>query len=118
MAEKRSVDPRFDPRFQRGDDPAMAPASSSAARPADPKPARVPPAEPGVPVGQSEPARAAEPDRLNDPTDPTDDPTDELDDESAPVTGRNPFRLALLIVSVALLAIAAAMLWWSASNQS
>jgi hypothetical protein len=110
MTEERPVDPRFDPRFQRGYDPATAPAPSSVPRPPDDEPIRVAPVDPALPVGQPRVEARPEPERL--------DLDDESDDELAEPAARNPFRLALLIVSIALLAIAAAMLWWTANNQS
>jgi hypothetical protein len=40
------------------------------------------------------------------------------DDEREQVPTRNPFRLALLLVSIGFLMLAAAILWWTANNQS
>jgi hypothetical protein len=40
------------------------------------------------------------------------------DEELEPATTRNPFRLALLIVSIGLLVMAAALTWWAANNQN
>lgn len=80
---RRPVDPRFDPIFQRGYDPALHESPS--------KPARLP-------------RRPA----------PVDDPVTvaEVSEEHEEEVGRrNPWMLALLLTSVALLAAAGALLW-------
>jgi hypothetical protein len=103
MAEERSLDPRFDPRFQRGFDPATMPVDPAVVRAPVEEVGPVPPASPVLPPA-SDGVEAA----------PLDDEDDELDQ----VPGRNPFRIALLLVSVGLLVLAAAILWWTANNQS
>jgi hypothetical protein len=110
MAEQPEVvDPRFDPRFQRGFDPASASASASVA----------PPPPGSAPAIASAPERAAEPaaiERRSAPgsqgqhTDPDDSDTfDDPDDAPVPA-GRNPFRLALLAFGIALPLVSIALL--------
>lgn len=82
---RRPVDPRFDPIFQRGYDPALHESS--------PKPARLP--------------SGAAP--IDDPVTVAESPVAEKHEEE--VERRNPWMLALLLTSVALLAAAGALLW-------
>lgn len=83
MAEKRpEVDPRFDPVFQRGYDPEVHVAPA--------KPARV---DARWPETFEEVVVAA----------------GEHDDEAEP---RNPWPLALLLVSVAMVVLAVGLAWW------
>jgi hypothetical protein len=107
MAEERRLDPRFDPRFQRGFNPATMPV--------DPETVRAPVEEVGPvpPTSPVPPAPAPRSDRFAD-----EDVDDDQEEELEPASTRNPFRLALLLVSVGLLVLAAATLWWTANNQS
>lgn len=109
MADKPAIDPRFDRRFQRGYDPATAPADSPAAAPT------VAVAPSATPAAQATVLASPEP-RGPAPT-ATDEPEPEFDDEPE-ATPRNPFRLALLLLGVGLLALAGVVLWWSANNQA
>lgn len=110
------VDPRFDPRFQRGydpevhrtgaprrPDPADAPVLRVTAPPITPPTAR--PAAPRVERRGEQPG-AERP--TSDDALPSDDaePGEETDDE----TRRNPFLIALPVVSILLLALASALL--------
>jgi hypothetical protein len=82
------VDPRFDPMFQRGYDPKLHRRPPRAAEPArEPRPA-------------PESPRAEPVDRQGAPVSP----------ETLPPP-RNPYRLALLLVSIAAIAGAALLLW-------
>lgn len=103
MAEDRSLDPRFDPRYQRGFDPATMPVEPSILRAPVEEVGPVPPASPVLP-----PSREGE--RLAIP--------DDDDEEFEPAPTRNPFRLALLLVSIGLLVVAGALTWWVANNQN
>jgi len=104
MPEERSLDPRFDPRYQRGFDPATMPV--------DPATLHEPVEEAG-PMAPVSAVPAPTRDKRDEPH------PSEYDDESdVPVSTRNPFQLALLLGSVGLLVLAAAILWWSANNQS
>jgi len=103
MAEERSLDPRFDPRYQRGFDPATMPVDPETLRAPVEEIGAVPPTSPVVPV-QQEAVRL--------------EPDDDEDHELAALSTRNPFRLALLFVSIGFLVLATALLWWTATNQS
>jgi hypothetical protein len=104
MPEERSLDPRFDPRYQRGFDPSTLPVEPDTLRAPAEDAGPVPPASP-VPA-----PTVRDQGRLDD---------DERDDEElGQVPTRNPFRLALLLVSIGFLVLAAAILWWTANNQS
>jgi hypothetical protein len=107
MAEERSLDPRFDPRFQRGFDPATMPVEPETLRAPVEVAGPVPPTSPVLPANAS---------RESVRLDVADE--DDEDAELEPAPTRNPFRLALLLVSVGLLVLAAATLWWTANNQS
>ena len=102
MPEERSLDPRFDPRYQRGFDPATMPV--------DPATSHEPVEEAGpvTPVSVVPAATTHEPGELDS----------EDDEEVELASTRNPFQLTLLLVSVGLLVLAAAILWWSATNSS
>jgi hypothetical protein len=104
MPEERSLDPRFDPRYQRGFDPSTMPV--------EPETLRAPVEEAG-PVPPTSPVPAP-PERERERFDADERVDEEL--ESAP--SRNPFRLALLLVSIGFLVLAAAILWWDANNQT
>ena len=107
MPEERSLDPRFDPRYQRGFDPATMPVEPETPARAG-RGCRTGPA--GEPGAGRDGARIAS--RLDDLDD------DDDDEEFEPASTRNPFRLALLLVSIGLLVLAAATLWWTANNQN
>jgi hypothetical protein len=102
MAGKRDadVDPRFDPVFQRGYDPAVHTARGRPARSEQPREA-VPPAPAPEPV--SSPVEVAAP-AAGAETSPTPAP-----DYEPP--RYNPFRLILLVTSLAAIAGAGALLW-------
>ncbi|HEX7833977.1 MAG TPA: hypothetical protein VF479_00750 [Pseudolysinimonas sp.] len=105
------VDPRFDPVFQRGYDPALhggRRARTTARHATGPIPIASP-RQPLAPV-------AAEPAEPTAPAETTASP--DVAEHAAPgadadVTRstRNPFRLALLIVSIVAIAAAAWMIW-------
>jgi hypothetical protein len=103
MPEERSLDPRFDPRYQRGFDPSTMPVDPATLHE---------PVEEAAPVApvSAVPATRREHDEPH--------PSDDDDEGDLPVSTRNPFQLALLLGSVGLLVLAAAILWWSANNQS
>jgi hypothetical protein len=103
MAEERSLDPRFDPRYQRGFDPATMPVEPETLRAPVEEVGPVPPASPVLPPARDS-ARLAI--------------LDDEDEEFEPAPTRNPFRLALLLVSIGLLVIAGALTWWVANNQN
>jgi hypothetical protein len=106
MAEDRSLDPRFDPRFQRGFDPATMPVDPAILRAPVEEAGPVPPVSAVLPVlsGHTEPLGAAG--------------DDEAAEDLGPGPGRNPFRTTLLLASIGFLAVAVALLWWTANNQS
>ena len=106
MPEERSLDPRFDPRYQRGFDPSTMPVEPETLR------APVEQVGPVPPASTVPPPPTRERERLG-----TDDGGDG-DEEFVPGSSRNPFRLALLLVSIGFLVLAAAILWWTANNQS
>jgi hypothetical protein len=106
MPEERSLDPRFDPRYQRGFDPSTMPVEPETVRAPVEQVAPLPPASPVSP----RPTRHQE--RLEE------DQDEEGDEEFEQAPTRNPFRLALLLLSIGFLALAAAILWWTANNQS
>jgi hypothetical protein len=86
------VDPRFDPMFQRGYDPKV-----------HRRPPRV-----AEPMRQPRPA----------PDSPQAEPVDRQNSPAAPETpARNPYRLALLLVSIAAIAGAALVLWRRLSEE-
>jgi hypothetical protein len=95
MAANRDagVDPRFDPVFQRGYDPSRhgSPARRAAARPVA-EPAEAPADTPVAATSDPPPAEAAGEDEL----------------EPRP---RNPYRVILLLVSLAAIAGAGVLLW-------
>ena len=92
--EAPEVDPRFDPVFQRGYDPAVhAPA---ARRSVLRTPAERPAPLPAPPERAPEPAPA---------------PVREEEPEEDEVSRRNPWLLALLLVSIGLLIAAGVLLW-------
>lgn len=103
MPDERTVDPRFDPRYQRGFDPSTMPVEPETLR------APVEDAGPVPPASTVPAAKAHEPHGFDEPDD---------DDELEPLPTRNPFRLALLLTSIGLLAIATAIMWWTATNRS
>lgn len=105
MPEERSLDPRFDPRYQRGFDPATAPVDTTTPHA---------PVE-AAPVAPESSVQAATRQERDEPHPPG---YDEDDDELELVSTRNPFRLALLLASLGLLVLAAGMLWWTANNQN
>jgi hypothetical protein len=98
MAEKRdaSVDPRFDPVFQRGYDPQVHGGRRPRSAPrhgTQPVPIVTTPPEPVVAV-------------------PAADHGAELEAATPPaLSARNPFRIALLVTSVVLIVVAALMIW-------
>ena len=94
---EESLDPRFDPRYQRGY--AAAPVSM----PAPPEP---------VP----EPIAAPEPDSPTESDLEIRDDTDSSDAADEAPVGRDPFRIALLAGSVALIVIAFAIVIWVLQN--
>jgi len=91
------VDPRFDPMFQRGYDPAL-----NDERPARPSPRRTTAQTPVTPVSPIE-ERDAVPD--------VDTPAAEAEPR-----GRNPFLLALLLVSIVSAGGSALLLWQRLQN--
>jgi hypothetical protein len=106
MAGKQGVDPRFDPRFQRGFEGKVAPVV----------PAQAPPT-PRVAAPPAESVVAAEP--AVDAAIPVVDPAPVVDLAVAqlePLRRFNPFRLALLVASLAALAIAAWLMWVTYDN--
>ena len=102
------TDPRYDPRFQRGWDgqqpapvPApVRPAALDEARPADAAASSASSASPAPPEPDAEP------------------PVDATDDEAWSAPRRNPFRIALVVLGVALLAAGGGMTWFLALGQS
>lgn len=113
------VDPRFDPRFQRGYDPDVHGAPRVVEAPVE-APPRVAPPQPAVSRVLPEPSTAAaelppvtaasvgpplrsEPASRAEPRRPAPIPEDELDDARRP---RNPYRIALLALAVVQLAAA------------
>jgi hypothetical protein len=100
------VDPRFDPVFQRGYDPAVhrsAVARSAARRP---EPERTPSPSPAPPP--AEPVAELAPDaEFESESEAT---------EAAEAPRFNPFRLVLLLASIAALAGAALILWKKISS--
>ncbi len=105
MAEERSLDPRFDPRFQRGFDPATMPVEPETLRAPVEVVGPVPPASPVLRAGaRRKPSGSRS--------------ADDEDEDLEPTPTRNPFRLALLLVSIGLLVLAAATMWWTANNQN
>jgi len=102
-----AIDPRYDPQFQRGYDPGVhAPRSrpAEAAR-REPEPVNPPPpapeALPDRPVPADAPPAAAAPAETADPA----------QDEADAPRRRFPFRLVLLLASIASIAAAAWLLW-------
>ncbi len=105
MAANRDagVDPRFDPVFQRGYDPAKhggrrphrAPRPSTDESP-------VTPIRESVVEATEVPAAAPAPELAAPPAEP---------EAELELRARNPFRLALLVASIAAIAGAAALLW-------
>jgi hypothetical protein len=97
------TDPRYDPRFQRGwDGPPPAPAPVVASAPA-PTPAPVTP--PPAPVEEPAPAEST-------------DPTPVHGDEDLEPPRRNPFRIALAVLGVVLLAATGWLIQQSTSATS
>jgi hypothetical protein len=93
------VDPRFDPQFQRGYDPAQ----HRTRRPTAPAAPQVhPPEPPSRPVPSDGATQPDEPGRV--------DPEVAPDAEYEPPR-RNPFRLILLLMSLAAIAGAGILLW-------
>jgi H+/Cl- antiporter ClcA len=95
------TDPRYDPRFQRGWDGA---------------PPSAPPPQP-VRHGSAESVPEEPPPRPAAPApDPVADETPDVDevDVDEPERRRNPFRIALVVLGIALIAVAAALFWQTA----
>ncbi|CAN5372985.1 hypothetical protein BH09ACT4_BH09ACT4_10450 [soil metagenome] len=112
MASKRDsdVDPRFDPVFQRGYDPAVHPAPR-------PRPRPQPLGEerreaPRLETEPSNPVDAKPPDVISTGsiTDISTGSITDIEPDLEPLP-RNPFRLALLLASLAALAAAGGLLW-------
>ncbi len=115
----RDLDPRFDPRYQRGFDPALheTPDDRDAPRSSLSRPTALAQASTPAPLYQGEAAapyagppgleRAAVLDEL-DPRD-ADEPDDLDSDDELERSRLNPFRLALLLVSLAALVAASAL---------
>ena len=106
-----TVDPRFDPRFQRGYSasapPPPRPRESSGPVPVSSRPDPVEVPAFARPVAERAPAPAAPADRPVPRVEPTVTLETELD-EPLPV---NPWRVALLVLSLALIGLAAWLLW-------
>ncbi len=118
------VDPRFDPVFQRGYDPSKhggrRPLAARHA-PAESAPAETAPDESGTAEsapGENAPARDAPAtvdagtpaaSRVHDPAGAA--PTPANADADAPPRGRNPFRLALLLTSIAAMGGGVLLIW-------
>jgi hypothetical protein len=93
------VDPRFDPVFQRGYDPGKHGERRSRATPRHATgPTPVPP------IREPEPPLPA-----SDPADPA--ATAEAEEADFTLRGRNPFRLALLVGSIAAIGGACLLIW-------
>lgn len=99
MAE---VDPRFDPVFQRGYDPAK-----HRTRIREQRPAR---AETPQRLREDPPREDPRPPEVTAPVPAPVVPAEEAEDEAA-VARRNPFRLLLLLISLGAIAGAVALLW-------
>jgi hypothetical protein len=105
------VDPRFDPVFQRGYDPKVhggRRVRTTARHATGPTPI-VSTRQPLAPVADAaaEPAPAPEPTAdVLPPAEPRSEPAVDLS-----LHTRNPFRLALLVVSIVSIAVAALLLW-------
>ena len=109
MSENRDtgVDPRFDPVFQRGYDPKVhggRRVRTTARHATGPTPI-VSTRQPLAPVADA----AAEPAPAPEPTADVLPPAEPAVDLS--LHTRNPFRLALLVVSIVSIAVAALLLW-------
>ncbi|HTE61702.1 MAG TPA: hypothetical protein VK631_15220 [Solirubrobacteraceae bacterium] len=101
------VDPRFDPVFQRGYDPAVHSGRQPRTTPrhgTEPTPVIASPEAP-------EPRAAAVPAVEQVASAPGPDTTSPVTDAEFETHSRNPFRLALLLVSIGFAAGAALLLW-------
>lgn len=129
MTGMDGVDPRFDPRFQRGYDaapgggaapaPTGAPVEASRFAP-QPAPTPAPAADPVVPIVVARPSVAAEatapaaalahaPEANGVPV--------EFDDDAPAARRRNPFAIALPVVSVGFLLLGMALIWLTVDGQ-
>ena len=98
MAKKKGIDPRFDPRFQRGFDGTGAPLDMTPPAPA----ASVDKAAPDAVAAEQQPSPpAAAPEPM----------TSGVPDELEPLRRFNPFRLALLLTSIGALVFAVWLMW-------
>ena len=126
MADR--VDPRFDPRYQRGYTPADAEdrveapwqrdarsrGRDDSAQTLAPAPLIAPPPPPGAPTPMSPTSGAPTSSAPTDVTAGVDaDPARDAAEWRRP--GRNPFLLALLVAAIALIAVAAWVTWWAAT---
>jgi hypothetical protein len=110
MAKKSAPDPRFDPRFQRGYD---GPEPDAPPTPAVPSPI-----EPGGSSREPAGRGAADIAPASDAGRPS-EPRDEADDDALwSPPRRNPFAIALLVGSLALIAIGLWLIWTVASASS
>jgi len=106
MAKRPALDPRFDPRFQRGYDgpePAVpeVPSTREPAPPSTREPGRrsTPEPEPPSTPGSAVPSTSATPAPI------------EPDDAFWEPPRRNPFAIALLIGSLAMIAVGLWLIW-------
>jgi hypothetical protein len=97
------TDPRYDPRFQRGWDGAPPPA---------PAPVVVPPPAPAVPAPGPIPVAEA-PVPAPEPIEVDPAPEAEWDPPA-----RNPFRIALVVLGIALVVSSAGLFWQMAQDHS
>jgi hypothetical protein len=119
MSENRDtgVDPRFDPVFQRGYDPKVhggRRVRTTARHATGPTPI-VSTRQPLAPVADAaaEPAPAGEPIPEVGPTADVPPPAEPRGEPAIDLSlqTRNPFRLALLVVSIVSIAVAALLIW-------
>jgi hypothetical protein len=104
------TDPRYDPRFQRGWDGAPPPAPAPVVVP-PPQPDTTRSSPPSLPAPTPDPAPAVE-----ETVPPADaDPAMEAEDDPP---ARNPFRIALVALGIALVVIAAGLFWQMTQDQS
>lgn len=124
----RELDPRFDPRYQRGFDPALHEPRddrrSSLSRPTVPR-HQVPQPAPHIAVppevrssNASDVAPHAQLELDRQARDDGDAHDDARDDEDLDPSGRNPYRVALLVGSLASLLVGLSALWATANVEN